>query len=206
MPTDDQARITAILDFWIGEAGNDPVAAKKQTRRWYQSTPESDTEISSRFGADLAAAERGQLAEWRATADGSLALVILLDQFSRNVFRGTARAFANDDAALEVARAAIDAGQYDDLSIIGKVFLLHPFHHSERLSDHDVCVNGYEALLEMSAPEWQPLLENFLSYAREHRDVVAQFGRFPHRNAVLGRETTEAEQAYLDGGGRRYGQ
>ncbi len=199
-------RITAILDFWIGPAATDPNEVSRRSRLWYQSGADGDENIRSLFGDDLIAAEAGELDDWSQTAEGSLALVILLDQFSRNIYRGTEAAFKNDRKALDVALSAIARSQYHELSPIGMVFLLHPLHHAEQLDAHEQCVSFYESLRDSLAESWHTVLDNFLHYAREHRDVIARFGRFPHRNAVLGRTSTEEEIRYLDGGGSRYGQ
>lgn len=198
--------VSDIIEFWIGDAAHDAVAAKQRTKLWYQSTAELDATLEARFGEHLKRAVQGELDDWMAHAEGSLALVILLDQFSRNICRGTADAFAGDSHAQVVTRHALDAGFDRELSIIGRVFLLHPLHHAEDLASHDNCVRHYEALRAEAPAEWHELLDNFLFHAREHRDVIERFGRFPHRNAVLGRISTEEEQTYLDSGARRYGQ
>lgn len=195
-----------IIEFWIGDAARDAAAAKQRTKLWYQSTAELDAELDTRFGEHLARAARGELDDWMQHAESSLALVILLDQFSRNIHRGTAAAFANDMRAQHVTRKALAAGFDRQLSMIGRVFLLHPLHHAEDLASHADCVRHYEAMRAEAPAEWHELLDDFLFHAREHRDVIERFGRFPHRNAVLGRTSTEEEQAYLDSGARRYGQ
>lgn len=201
-----EQRIEAILDFWIGPAAHDAGEAKARGKLWYQSTPEADEDLRRRFGEDVDMAARGALDDWRRSADGSLALVILLDQFSRNLFRGTAGAFANDAMAASIAEAAIDAGQDRQMSWIGRAFLYHPFEHSEQLPRQERSVQLFQALADEAPPEWQEQLKGFLEYAVEHREVVRRFGRFPHRNAVLGRESTAIETAYLESGARRYGQ
>ncbi|XOV87887.1 MAG: DUF924 family protein [Pseudomonadota bacterium] len=203
---DQPTTIEAINDFWIGEAAIDPVAARSRTKLWYQSTPADDEALRARFGSAHQRAAAGELDDWQDSASGSLALVILLDQFSRNLYRGTADAFASDAHAREVTRAAIANGQHLTLSYIGRIFLYHPFHHSEEIADQDACVALYEALLAAAEPAWHEQLQGFLDYALEHREVVRQFGRFPHRNAVLGRDSTPGEIAYLAAGARRYGQ
>ncbi|MGI6245534.1 MAG: DUF924 family protein [Pseudochelatococcus sp.] len=128
---------------------------------------------------------------WEATADGALALAIVLDQFPRQIFRGTARAFAADPLARAVARRSLQAGYDRQVPAELRGFFYLPFMHSEDLADQDRCVALYEALGNAEG----------LEYARIHRDAIARFGRFPHRNPALGRETTPEEQAYLDDGG-----
>ena len=201
-----KTRIDEILDYWIGPAAGNVAAAKDRGKLWYQSTPESDEELRRQFGNDLARAERGELDDWQDTARGALALVILLDQFSRNLYRGTARAFANDSKALSIAETAIDAGRDHEMPWIGRAFLYHPFEHSERLDRQERSVELFQALVEEAPAEWKDELKGFLEYAIEHCGVVRRFGRFPHRNEVLERESTADEQAYLDSGARRYGQ
>ena len=201
-----KTRIDEILDFWIGRAADDPKAARDRGKLWYQSTPESDEDLRRRFGEDLASAERGELDHWQDTASGALALVILLDQFSRNLYRGTARAFANDSRALAIAENAIAAGRDLEMPWIGRAFLYHPFEHSERLDRQERSVELFQGLVDDAPPEWKDELKGFLEYAIEHCGVVRQFGRFPHRNEVMERQSTDAEKAYLDSGARRYGQ
>jgi len=199
-------RVHAIVDFWIGSAADDPAEAGARTRLWYQGGAAGDEEIRTRFGEDLAAAEAGEYDDWCETAAGALALVILLDQFSRNLYRGTARAFSNDEKAQRVARTAVEQEFHRQLSPIGVVFLLHPFHHAEDERAQDQCVSMYEALADRAGDEWQSLMDSFLEYARDHRAVVRRFGRVPHRNDVLGRRSTPQETEYLESGARRYGQ
>ena len=199
-------RADAIIEFWIGPAATDASAAKARGKLWYQSTPASDEALREKFGQDLKQAETGALDGWTQTADGTLALVILLDQFSRNLYRGTAGAFANDAKAQKVALRAIDNDQHKSLSYVGRAFLYHPLHHSEDLALHDRNVELFEALLNEVDEPFKDQIDGFLHYAREHRDVIKRFGRFPHRNEVLGRESTPEEVAYLEGGASRYGQ
>ncbi|HKI73398.1 MAG TPA: DUF924 family protein [Pseudomonadales bacterium] len=199
-PADD------IIEFWIGPAATDPEESSARARLWYQSTPESDEDLRHRFGDLLNQAEQGELEHWRETANGTLALVILMDQFSRNLYRGTAQAFSNDDHVAAVAEQAVDTGLDQQMSWIGRAFLYHPFEHSERIDRQERSVELFSKLVEDAPGDWKKHLEGFAEYAAEHRNVVKQFGRFPHRNAVLGRESTPEEIAYLDSGARRYGQ
>jgi uncharacterized protein (DUF924 family) len=158
--------------------------------RWFRKDEAFDAEFRERFLAAHQAAEFGRLAHWGETAEGALALVLLLDQFPRNAFRGTARMYATDALAREVASAAVDRGF--DLAVEEQLrsFFYLPFMHSERLADLERCV----ALT-------QPLGGESHRYARHHHDIVLRFGRFPHRNAVLGRESTPEEQRFLQDGG-----
>jgi len=158
--------------------------------RWFRKDDTFDTAFRQRFEAAHEAAAAGSLASWADTADGALALVILLDQFPRNAFRDTPRMFATDDQGLAVADAAIRAGF--DLAVDPPLrpFFYMPFMHSERLADQQRCVTLAT-----------PLGGATLQFARIHLEAIERFGRFPHRNALLGRTTTPEEQAYLDAGG-----
>lgn len=171
---------TDVLQFW-GHAG---------AGRWFQPGAAFDADFRDRFLATHEAAARGDLPAWCQEAEGALALVLLLDQFPRNAFRGTPRMYATDPQARAAADAAIDAGF--DLAVAPELrqFFYLPFMHSERLQDLERCVALNEAL------GGEPL-----RYARHHRDIVARFGRFPHRNAILGRAGTVEEERFLREGG-----
>lgn len=169
----------SLLRFWFGEAGPD---------RWFDSDTAFDTRIRERYGALHGAAVRGELAAWRDTPRGRLAEVIVLDQFSRNMFRGTAAAFASDPQALALAQEAVRSQADRELPPPQRAFLYMPYMHSESARVHQ------DALRLFS----QPGLEGNLHAERWHKDIIDRFGRYPHRNAVLGRTTTADEQAYLD--------
>lgn len=170
-----------ILAFWR-EAGRE---------RWYRRDESFDAEVRRRFLPLWRKAAAGGLASWETTDDGALALVIVLDQFPRNMFRGTAEAFASDPQAREVARRAIARGVDGRIDPALLEFLYMPLMHSEHLSDQEHCV----ALFQNTGNA-----EN-LKYALEHADIIRRFGRFPHRNRALGRDTSADEQAFLESGG-----
>jgi uncharacterized protein (DUF924 family) len=172
---------TDILDFWK-EAG---------WEKWFRKDVAFDAEIKARFGSLLDAHDRGELREWESTPDGALALVILLDQFPRNMFRNDPRAFAHDAEALGITEAALARGDDFEVDADLRLFFYLPFEHDETIASQDRSVALFTALGDADT----------LKYAEVHRDVIARFGRFPHRNAVLGRETTAEEQAFLDEGG-----
>jgi uncharacterized protein (DUF924 family) len=170
-----------VLAFWRA-AGPD---------QWFEKNPEFDAEIARRFSSVWHDAAAGRLASWEQTPEGALALVIALDQFPRNMFRGDARTYAADAAARAAAGRALDRG-FDRLIPHGeRQFLYLPFMHSEAMADQERCV-----ALARAHGDYE-----FTKYAEQHADIIRRFGRFPHRNAVLGRATTPAEQAFLDGGG-----
>lgn len=170
-----------VLDFWWN-AG---------PQKWFASSKEFDAEIAERFLPTIEAAKEGKLSSWTATADGALALIILLDQFTRNVYRGSARAFDADPTAREIADKAVRAGFDKAFPKEVRAFFYLPFEHAEDIDLQERSVDLFRALGD----------QGFYTYALEHMDVIRRFGRFPHRNAVLGRDTTAAEQAFLDSGG-----
>ena len=170
-----------VASFWVS-AG---------PKRWFAKDDAFDAEIRARFKAVHLAASRRELDGWAETAEGALALVLLLDQVPRNIFRGSAHAFATDPLARQVARQAVERGFDAKVDPVLRQFFCLPFEHSEDLADQDRAV----ALCEASGDG------DLLKWAQIHRDIVVRFGRFPHRNAVLGRSTTREEQAFLDGGG-----
>lgn len=170
-----------IVSFWR-DAGPD---------RWFESDAAFDQAIRSKFLATHEAAARGKLSIWEDSADGALALVIVLDQFPRNMFRGYARAFATDPLACAAADRAIARGFDRAVDQSLRPFFYMPLMHSETPADQERCVALFALLGDAAQSE----------YATAHRDIVAKFGRFPHRNRLLGRATTLAEQEFLDGGG-----
>ncbi len=159
--------------------------------KWFEKDPALDAEISARFLPTYEAATAGRLSAWEATADGALALLIVLDQFPRNMFRGQARIFAADALACEVADRAIAHGFDRLVPDSERQFFYLPFMHSETLADQERCL----------ALSRQYDDSEFAKYAVIHADIIRRYGRFPHRNPMLGRATTPEEQAFLDGGG-----
>ncbi|VTU30924.1 DUF924 family protein [Variovorax sp. PBL-E5] len=159
-------------------------------KRWFAKNAAFDAEFKSRFEAAHHAAATGALDGWAAGAEGALALLVLLDQFPRNAWRGSGHMFATDGLAVRIARAAIEAGLDQQIDVALRPFFYLPFMHSEALADQErsVELNGR-------------LDADTRRYAVLHRDIVARFGRFPHRNRALGRSTTEEEQRFLDEGG-----
>lgn len=159
--------------------------------RWFVKDPAVDEEIRVRFGAAYAAAAAGRLAGWEETTEGALALVLVLDQFSRNMFRGSAQAFAADPLAREIAGRAVARGFDASFENPVRRFFYLPWMHSEDLADQELCVTLCRAAADAEG----------VHHAEIHADIIRRFGRFPHRNGPLGRTTTPAEQAFLDGGG-----
>jgi uncharacterized protein (DUF924 family) len=174
-----------ILNFWFGEPDSSNYGQYKDF--WFQSTPELDQQIRTQFEPLYKKAVKGELDVLLQTPEGSLALVILLDQFPRNMYRGTPQAFASDPKALEVATEALKKKFDHNLFPLQKMFLYLPFEHSEDIKNQEKSVTLFKALGD----------ESILKYAIEHRDIIAQFGRFPHRNAILGRKSTLKEINFL---------
>jgi len=175
----DSATPAEILSFWR-EAGRD---------RWYEKDDAFDAEVRRRYLELWRMAAAGGLSSWEASDEGALALTIVLDQFPRNMFRATAEAFASDARAIEVASRAVARGADRRVEPALVEFLYMPFMHSEHLADQLRCVELFR-----DSPD-------NIEYAEQHADIIRRFGRFPHRNRVLGRETTAEEQAFLEAGG-----
>lgn len=186
--------VSRVLDYWFLPPGHPDHGNDRAM--WFSGTPALDADIAHRFGTAIENALRGRYNHLARTPRGALALCLLLDQMTRNVFRGTGRAFAGDARARRVARLALARGFDRRLATVQRSFLYLPFHHSESRGDQNRSVG----LL------WQLHGPGQLRYAVAHRDIVARFGRFPYRNAALGRVDTPAEQTYLKGAHERFGQ
>ncbi len=182
-----------VLAFWFSEGPDTPREA------WFKRDDAFDDAIRSRFGDLVAAARTDALVTWRASSAGVLALAILMDQFPRNLHRGSAEAFAADPMMRDIARDAVMARRIDlGLTPTQRVFLYLPFEHSEAMADQDLSVALFEGLRDdprMAKPG------GTIDYAWRHRAVIERFGRFPHRNAALGRDSTTGEKAWLEAGG-----
>jgi uncharacterized protein (DUF924 family) len=187
----------AVLDFWLGPTGEDGDVDDTHRARWWKASREFDAEIRERFGALHEQACRGKLDSWKETPEGRVALIIVLDQFSRNLHRGDPRAFAQDARAAELTLEAIETGEDQQLSPFERVFLYMPLMHAEDRGRQQRGVECFTHLADQAPPSLQAALRSNLEFAERHRDIVAQFGRFPHRNAVLGRTSTPEEVAFL---------
>jgi len=198
----DAAPWEDVLEWWLGDARRSPDGTDAKLDLWWSASPEIDAQVRERFGELLARAARGELDPWKASAAGTLALVLLFDQVPRNAYRGTANAFTYDGRALALACEMLDAGRDAVLSPIERVFLRMPLEHSEDLAMQERCVAELEALASSCDPSWRENMDGFVDFARRHRDVIARFGRFPHRNGALGRESTAEELTYLEDGAR----
>tara|TARA_R110000823_G_scaffold198080_3_gene329123 strand:- start:6227 stop:6814 length:588 start_codon:yes stop_codon:yes gene_type:complete len=188
-----ESTIEAIHEFWFGELDANGFTRKDRSSLWFKADRAVDAECRLRFGDTLASARAGELTHWRDSDRGLVALVVLLDQFSRNIHRGTPQAFAADDRALSLSRACIDSARDSRLPVIHRVFMYLPLEHCEDLHTQRECVRLFSALADA-----EPGAADFLRYAVAHCDVIEQFGRFPHRNAILGRTSTAEELEYLE--------
>lgn len=197
---EDEARIQSILYYWFGpeESRNDPDAIGERIRTlWFGGEPAVDEEIRERFGDDHRRGAAGAYDHWRATAPGRLALIILLDQFSRNMFRESGEAFAQDAMGRELTVEGLELGIDSELGFVERLFLYLPLEHSESREDQEESVRRFEQLHREAPRELEPYTEAFLDYALRHKVAIDRFGRFPHRNEVLGRTSTEEELAFL---------
>lgn len=175
---EDVATPQDIIEFWFSELSEED---------WFRKNDDLDRQIERRFGVTHLALARNVGASWRSTAEARLAAIIVLDQFSRNIYRDTPLAFAADPLALREARLALEAGADAEVHPRKRLFFYLPFEHSEDMADQDLAVSLCESLGN----------ETYLDYAKAHRHVIAEFGRFPHRNAILARRSTAAELDYL---------
>ncbi|MDB5216608.1 MAG: putative transrane protein [Myxococcaceae bacterium] len=199
--TDSSTPLTSpddVIHFWVGDPsapGADPLA---KAELWWKKDDAFDREIRERFGDTHERAVRGELDAWKAMPRGRLALVLLYDQLSRNMFRGSARAFAQDSLAQDLAKKAFDAGDDRVLASIEVSFLLMPFMHAEDSALQQRAIDGFEKLRDAATDE--KLRKNFdscVGYGARHKAIVDRFGRFPHRNAILGRPSTSEETEFL---------
>ena len=185
---DEQAQ--AVLDFWFLPA--DHPGHGQARAEWFRKDDAFDAHIRARFGALIDAAIEGGLRAWDATPHGALARLIVLDQLTRNVYRGTPRAFAGDVQALALAVALTQAGQDQQLPPMLRAFAYLPFEHAEDLAMQARAVELFQLLSQA-----QPGFDGMLDYAQRHQEVIARYGRFPHRNAILGRPSTPEEVEFL---------
>ena len=187
-----------VLDYWLGDTPQRPEALKDKNALWFQKSFETDKEIADRFVPVLGALAAGLAADWaRQGPKARLAAIIVLDQFSRNVFRGHHYSFLQDPLARRLMQDGLKAGEDRGLSEPERVFFYLPAEHSEAMADQDLSVDLFETLARQARPDYRSYCETVLDYARKHHEVIERFGRFPHRNEVLQRQSTTEEEAYL---------
>ncbi len=198
--------VDEIIDFWFSDAADSSEALAQRNALWFGSGRDFDHEVRARFEATIELATTGACNHWEEEPRGLLALILLFDQFTRNIHRGTREAFAHDEAALRLCRESIDRGFDRQLPALERIFLYMPLQHVEDPEGQALSVKLTEGLLDECPAAQREYFEASHRYAEDHHDVIARFGRFPHRNEVLGRESTAEEREYLQGGGSRFGQ
>jgi uncharacterized protein (DUF924 family) len=186
-----------ILHFWFGDDSDDVVVAGKQQALWWSKNPQTDALICTRFEPLVLAAAAGELDTWRATPESLLALILLTDQFPRNIYRDTPNAFRFDPLARKLCLEALDTGADQQLRPIQRIFAYLPLEHSESLAHQQRCVELTMALAQQVPESWHKSFEFFAGFAEKHRVIIERFGRFPHRNAILGRPSTDEELEFL---------
>lgn len=195
-----------IRQFWFGDTIGDPSAIVTRIGFWFGEDPERDAGMKADWLQVTEDAIAGRLDPMRSTPFGRLALILLLDQFPRNLFRGSARAFEKDGRARYLMRDGMSLQMDLALSPIERCFFYMPLQHSEFLEDQESAVSRYQQLVSEVSLEQRDVFQSFLDYAVLHRDIVARFGRFPHRNATLNRLSTSEERNYLAGNTPGFGQ
>lgn len=195
----------AVLDFWLADGLERGWPSEDMSQRWFGGDAALDREIDQRFGALVRRAASGGLTEWEVAPLARLALVLLLDQFTRNVFRGKAEAFSGDARSQRLVLDTLDRDMDAKLPWVGRVFLLMPLMHGEDMESQQRCVRGFEELTQRAPPEITKHIEGNLRFAKSHLEIIERFGRFPYRNEALGRESSAAELEFLKNG-PRFGQ
>jgi uncharacterized protein (DUF924 family) len=191
-------RAEEILWYWFGRLDAQGRVPSEKMTRWFRGGKEVDDEIAALFDEDVEMATAGELDAWQEHPRSALALVLLLDQFPRNLYRGQPASFAADPKALSLALHCLEQGFDQKLPPIFRVFLYLPLEHAEDLERQEQCVALFQELAQQASPDEKALYENFLDFAIQHRDLIARFGRFPYRNNILGRENTPEEDAFLN--------
>lgn len=186
-----------INTFWFGTDADDAVTAKQQSALWWAKRDETDTLIRQRFEESVVAAGRGELQAWSGDPHGRLALIILLDQFTRNIYRDTPGAFSLDSQARALCLSGLAAGDDKSLRAIQRVFFYLPLEHSENVEHQRRSVDLFAALAAEAPLQNKALFAGFADYAVKHQVIIERFGRFPHRNAILGRPSTPEEVEFL---------
>ncbi len=200
------SHVEAILYFWFGEKIEDEAMLGAFRKLWFGGDPLFDVQMRERFAADVRSARAHKLDHWQAAPLGRLALILLLDQFPRNIYRRTPKAFASDAQAQQLCLEGMERGDLDSLDLFQKVFFCMPLMHAESLPLQERSVACFTAIAREAPSHFAPFLEETVAFAREHRDLIARFGRFPHRNEILERASTPEERAYLEDEGSRFGQ
>jgi len=192
------AQSQEILNYWFGPLDGYDSYPKGRSSLWFMKSEKTDREIVDRFLRDLNQAAVGAYDSWKESPRGRLALVVLMDQMSRNIYRGTPRAFATDPQALKLSLEAIEAKEDQELFLIERAFLYMPLEHSEDPEVQKLSVKKFSELAEDAPDHVKSVYESFLDYAKQHRRIIDRFGRYPHRNEILGRQSTPEEIEFLE--------
>ena len=203
---DDQIRIDAVLSFWFEEKELSAPQIDGRMDVWFGEDPIFDHEIAKEFSDDIELASEGKLDHWANEPRGRLALILLLDQFRRNVYRNTADAFSMDKQALKLCVEGAMEKKDKGLSPIERVFFYMPLQHAESRKVQQKSCDIFNKLAEAMSPTYKETFETVAQFAELHRDIIERFGRFPHRNALLGRRNTEDEEEFLSGDSPNFGQ
>ncbi len=195
-----------IYEFWFGDLDDSGAWGDEQEKLWFRGAGEADEIIRARFLEDIERAAAGAYDDWTDSPTSAVALIILLDQFPRNVYRHTAEAFAQDEKARSITLVLIDEGLDEEMLPIERLFVYMPLEHAENLVLQERCVELMRGLVQDAPPSQREAFEAFVDYAERHHAIIEEFGRFPHRNETLGRHATPAEVAYLRDGGETFGQ
>jgi uncharacterized protein (DUF924 family) len=206
LPPADQERVDAILEFWFREQAMTAPQIDRRMDIWFSEDEVFDLEVKKNFSDDIDNASAGKLDHWAAEPHGRLALILLLDQFRRNIHRNTADAFAKDKAALKLCVEGARDKKDKGLTPIQQAFFYMPLQHAESLKAQNMAVEIFHRLAEAVSPTFRETFETMATFAELHRDIIAQFGRFPHRNKLLARENTPEEDEYLAGDAPDFGQ
>ncbi len=196
----------SILNFWIGPLdANGMPEIKEKSAQWFKKDPTFDSSIQKLYGSLMDMAPMGAYDRWANTPNGRVALIVLLDQFPRNLYRGMARAFYTDAKAQLMTHEALKKGEVDTLPLVYAYFVLMPLMHAENLELQDLGLNEFKKLEARAEGEAaKKLMKSASNFMQQHRDIIAQFGRFPHRNLALRRESTKEELSFLENGGASF--
>ncbi|NCN41646.1 DUF924 domain-containing protein [bacterium] len=194
-------KIDEVYKFWFRDIEISSNYATRQSALWFGHDPKVDEKIRSRFSMTMEKVARRDHEEWTTTEKGLISCIVLLDQFTRNAFRGSSKMYQNDRRALEIAKEAVREGRDRTMNLFERVFLYLPFEHSEKLEDQQLSLILFKGLVQDQDEFLKPIADGYLTYAQKHFDVIETFGRFPHRNKLLGRPSSEKELEYLKAGG-----
>lgn len=202
----DTKEIDRILDFWFGNLKENGIPSDAYRKKWWIKDHKNDKRIKDHFGDDLKLAKRRDFDDWKLTPLGSLALILLLDQFSRNIFRDTAEAFSQDQAAIKICINGIEKGFDNELHPIQRIFYYMPLMHSEDMLIQDKSIECFINLTKQSTTPQTiaKMVSGSLDYAMKHYEIIKRFGRYPHRNYILGRESTPEEVQFLSEPGSKF--